>query len=143
MRRLMLGIALLWGGLGLLAEMSRALAEHDRRESWLVGPDFWRFDTPGPAGLERCLAGARQVVPPGGTIAFTSGRPDRSARFFAWRWAAYLLPAYDVAPGEDMPPGPPVPYVVAWGARGVRGEDPRYELVRRSPGCEIYQVRRP
>jgi hypothetical protein len=141
MRRLMLGIALLWGGLGLLAEMSRAVGEHDRRDRWFVGrPEFWRFDTPEPAGLERCLAGVRQVVPPVDPIAFASAGADRGARFFEWRWASWLLPAYDVAPWEDVPRAWPVPYIVS---RGARIEDARYELIRRSPECEIYRVRRP
>lgn len=144
MRRLILGLALLWGGLGLLVEMSRAVAEHDGRESRFVErPEHWRLDTPQPARLERCLAGVRQVVPPGSTIAFASGAPDRSARFFEWRWAAWLLPAYDVAPREDLPPGWPVSYAVVWGVQKGEAGDPRYELVRGSPGCEVYRVGRP
>lgn len=142
MRRLILGIALLWGGIGLLTEMSRALAEHDRRESWAVGrPEYWRLGTPEPARLERCIAEVAKVVPAGSTIAFASAGPDRSSRFFEWRWAAYLLPAYDVAPWEDLPPGWPAPYVVAWG--GVRVRDPKLERVRISPECKVYRVRRP
>jgi hypothetical protein len=139
MRRLILGCALLWGGLGLLVEMSRAVAEHDRRESRLVGePELWRLGTPEPDRFERCLAGVRQVLPAGDTIAFASGFPDPSSRFFAWRWAAYLLPDYDVAPWEDLPKDWRVAAVAAW---GVRLGDPRYEPVRRSPGCTIYRVR--
>lgn len=141
MRRLMLGTALLWAGLGLLTEMSRAVAGFDGRDRWLPGrPELWRLDTPEPAGLERCLAGVREVVPPGSTIAFASAGPDPGARFFEWRWAAWLLPAYDVAPWEDVPRAWPFPYAVAW---GTRIEDARYEVIRHSPGCEIYRVRRP
>lgn len=142
MRRLILGIALLWGGLGLLTEMSRALAGHDRRESWSVGqPEYWRLGTPEPARLERCLAEVPKVVPAGSTIAFASAYPDQSSRFFGWRWAAWLLPAYDVPLWHDLPPGWPVPYVVAWG--DVQIQDPRLVRVRLSPECELYRVRRP
>lgn len=142
MRRLILGIALLWGGLGLLTEMSRALAGHDRRESWLAErPEYWRLGTPEPARLERCLVRVSKVVPAGSTIAFASADPDPSTRFFEWRWAAWLLPAYDVAPWPDLPPDRPAPTVVAWG--GVQVPDPQRERVRLAPKCEIYRVRRP
>lgn len=142
MRRLILGLALLWGGLGLLVEMSRALAGHDRREIWPEGPpESWRLGTPEPARLERCLAEVPKLVPAGSAIAFASAAPDRSARFFEWRWAAWLLPAYEVTPWQELPPGWPASLVVAWGGAPV--QDPRLERVRSFPGCEIQRVRRP
>ena len=140
LRKTILGLALAGAALAFLAEMGRAVGEYDRRESRFVGrPEDWRSGMPQVARLERCLAGVRETVPAGSVVAFESPAPD-GARFFAWRWAAYLLPEYDVAPLLDSRTADAAQYLVTY---AVRVEDPRIELIRRLPGCRLYRVRRP
>lgn len=139
-RKTILGLALAWAALAFVAEMSRAVGEYDRRESRFVSrPEGWRPGMPQPARLERCLAGVRETVPPGSVVAFESPGPE-GARFFAWRWAAYLLPEHDVAPLLDPRTADLAQYLVTY---AIRVEDPRIELIRRLPGCRLYRVRRP
>lgn len=140
LRKTILGLALAGAALGFLAEMSRAVGEHDRRESRFVDrPEDWRAGMPQVVRLERCLSGVRETVPAGTVVAFESPGPD-GARFFAWRWASYLLPEHDVAPLLDPRAGDSAQYLVTY---AVRVEDPRIELIHRLPGCRLYRVRRP
>lgn len=139
LRKTILGLALAGAALAFVAEMSRAVGEYDRRESRFAGrPEDWRAGMPQVARLERCLAGVRETVPAGSVVAFDSPGPD-GARFFAWRWAAYLLPEHDVAPLLDTRTADAAQYLVTY---AVRVEDPRIELIRRLPGCRLYRVRR-
>lgn len=139
LRKTILGLALAGAALGFLAEMSEAVGEYDRRESRYVRPEDWRAGSPQVARLERCLSGVREAVPAGSVVAFESPGPE-GARFFTWRWAAYLLPEHDVAPLLDPRAVDAARYLVTY---AVRVEDPRIELIRRLPGCRLYRVRRP
>jgi hypothetical protein len=140
LRKTILGFALAWAGLAFLGEMSRAVGEYDRRESRIAGrPEEWRPGMPQPARLERCLAKVREIVPPGSVVAFEAPGPE-GARFFAWRWASYLLPEHDVAPLSDAQTDDLAQYFVTY---AVRVEDPRIELIRRLPGCRLYRVNHP
>src|SRR5947199_9197256 len=113
-RKLILGFALAWALLALLEETSRAFTAWDERGQQAPNrPARWRFDTKPVADLAACVALVRERVPPGKVVVFVSpqeggvggrggGSPVASnledAEFFRWRWAAFLLPEYEVAP---------------------------------------------
>lgn len=132
---LLLGGALAWTGFALLAEMAGAVAGYDLRERLQPGAMGWRFGIPQVTRLERCLAAARPLLPPGARVAFVSPPAPADELFFRHRWAAYLLPEVDLLPRED-PAGPGAPFVLSY---SYRLNDPHLRLLRRLPGGFLYQ----
>lgn len=119
-----------------LAHLQEAFTNYDRREVFFSDPVQWRFGMPQIDVLERCFAGARPLIPPGSVIVFTSPGP-REAEFFRWRWAAYGLPEYDVIQ-PDMPRAAEMAEFLI--SHRVPIRLPRAKLVRKLPGCQLFQV---
>jgi hypothetical protein len=142
MRKLILGIALSWGVLAFLRETGLALGEVDARAENRSALPYWRLGTPQVEKLDRCLALVRERVPPGRVVVFASP-PDTEPRtlheFFRWRWAAFLLPQYDVAPLQGPDTGRLAEYLIAY-QRTI--ENPRLEAMAEVPGCQLYRVRK-
>jgi hypothetical protein len=143
-RKLILGLAVAWAALALLRETAGTLAGLDIRAKIHPTPESiarWRLGTPPVARLDRCLDLVRQHVPPGRVVAFASpadtpGKKD--GEFYRWRWAAYLLPEYDVAPLQGPDTGRLAQYLITW-ERTVA--NPRLEPLAAQPGCQLYRVR--
>jgi hypothetical protein len=144
MRKLILGAALAWGLAALVHETGRALAGYDARAESREEVDWWRPGMPRLAELDRCLALVRRRVPPGRVVAFASPAdtpetPDHE--FYTWRWAAYLLPRWEVAPLDDPQVGDVAGYLLTW-RREIA--NPRLEPLaadREIPACRLYRVR--
>ncbi|HEX3555421.1 MAG TPA: hypothetical protein VIA62_19535 [Thermoanaerobaculia bacterium] len=139
LKRLLLGLLVLWSGLSLLAEARRAVTSWDDRGEWRSRPDNWRFGTPQVAALEACFAAARRLVPPGSLVAFATPPEPPDTALLPVRWAAYLMPAQDVLARDDAA-ATAAQYVVAWGAPL---QDPGLTGIRQLPGCVLYRVNRP
>jgi len=143
LKRLLLGLLVLWSGVSLLAEARRAITSWDARAGWETRPDDWRLGSPPVARLEACLAAARRVVPAGSTVAFaTPAEPAESALLYV-RWAAYLMPAQDVFGQDDATADRTPRYVLSWrvplAGSGLAGLRP----VRQLPGCFLYKASQP
>ena len=145
LKRLALGLLALWAAAGFLYEVNAAVTGWDARD-WAFEIVPWRFGSPEPAALGRCLGEARKTIPPGSAVAFASADADADAgappdvALARWRWAAYLLPEDDVLPAGD----PAAARLATW-AITFRTEihDPRLEPVRRLPEGWLYRVKRP
>lgn len=141
-RRLILVLFLAWSAVAFFAELSETFAGFDRRESERADPIRWRFGVRQVDVLEQCLAEARQVIPPGSVVAFASpasADTAAAAEFYRWRWAAYLLPEYDVLSISDPRTGELSQYLIAH-RRQI--DHPRAEKMRQLTGCVLYRVRR-
>ena len=139
LKRFLLGLLVVWAAAGLLAEMSTALSSYDRRAQPTAFP-AWRFGAPEPRRLARCLQEARQAMPPGSIVAFASPDVPPGAAFERWRWAAFLLPDYDVVPADDPAALAVAQYAIACDRRpAIPGAEP----IRRLPSGRLYRVRRP
>jgi hypothetical protein len=135
LKRLLLGLLVLWAGVSLLAEARRALTSWDARAGWEIRPQEWRLGSPPVARLEACLGAARPLLPGGSNVAFVSGQPPDRAIYYT-RWAAYLMPAQNVfSPGEGT-----ARYVLSWQAPLAGPELARARLVRPLPGCLLYEA---
>jgi hypothetical protein len=95
--------------------------------------------------LDRCLDLVRRHVPPDRLVVFASspdaGDTGTGSEFYRWRWAAYLLPRYDLAPLRSPMPAETVrlaEYLIAF-ERTL--EIPRLEILEERPGCRLYRVR--
>lgn len=140
LKRLVLALLVLWAGAGLLMEVHKALADWDGRLD--REEPAWSFHFGGQQvnRLERCLARARQIIPPGSVVAFVSPDEPKGVAFYRWRWAAYLMPAHHlVQPGDSSAAGK-VEYLIAF---DLRATEPGLERIRRLPGGRLYRVRRP
>ncbi len=138
-RRLILVLFLAWSAFAFLAELSETFAGFDRRESERADPIRWRFGVRQVEVLEQCLAEARQVIPPGSVVAFASPEGPAAAEFYRWRWAAYLLPEYDVLSISDPRAGELSQYLIAH-RRQI--DHPRAERMRQLTGCVLYRIKR-
>jgi hypothetical protein len=138
-RRLVLALFLAWSAFAFLAELSDTFAGWDRRESERSDPIRWRFGVRQVGILEQCLAEARQEIPPGSVVAFASPQGPAAADFYRWRWAAYLLPEYDVLAVTDPKAGELAQYLIA---HRQPIDHPRAEKVRQLTGCVLYRVKR-
>jgi hypothetical protein len=150
-RKLILGLALAWAIAALLLETGRALAGFDDRGQSRDEVPSWRFGTPQAEELDRCLALVRRRVPAGRIVVFASPAgasetPETPQtldhEFFRWRWAAYLLPRWEVAPLKDPTIRATADYVITW-RRDLA--IPRLALVAADPdvpGCRLYRVRK-
>ena len=139
-RRLILVFFVAWSAFAFLAELQDTLAGWDRRESERSDPIRWRFGVRQVGILEQCLSEARQLIPPGSVVAFASPpSPDAAAAadFYRWRWAAYLLPEYDVLAISDPRAGELAQYLIA---HRQPIDHPRAEKVRQLTGCVLFQV---
>jgi hypothetical protein len=135
LKRLLLGLLVLWAGVSLLAEARRAVTSWDARAGWETRPDDWRLGSPPVARLEACLAPARRLIPEGSNVVFASGQPPDRAIFYT-RWAAYLMPAHNVfSSGEGT-----ARYVLSWQAPLAGPELARVRPVRQLPGCFLYEA---
>jgi|SRR6476661_6742859 len=144
LRRSLLGLLVLWTAAALLAEVRGSLTSWDERAEWRQPAESWRFGAPQVTRLERCLAPVRRLVPAGSIVAFAGPDVPRGNAAFLARWAAYLMPAQDVLARDDPAAGAMAGYVVAYGVPLADPlEDPKTELVRQSPDCRLYRVRRP
>ena len=142
MRKLILGIALAWGVLAFLRETGLALGEVDARAENRATVPYWRLGTPQVERLDRCLALVQERVSPGRVVVFASppgtAEGDQS-EFFRWRWAAYLLPQYEVAPLQGPDTGRLAEYLITY-QRTI--EHPRLEAMAEIPDCQLYRVRK-
>jgi hypothetical protein len=142
MRKLILGFALAWGVFALLRETTEALVEVDARDEDQSSVPYWHLGTPQVKRLDRCLELVRQQVPPGHVVVFASPEDARTGdqhEFFRWRWAAYLLPQYDVAPLKGPDTGLLAEYLITY-HRDI--ENPRLEPMAELPDCHLYRVRK-
>jgi hypothetical protein len=138
LKRLALGLLVAWAGFGFLQAVNDAVAGYDDRAPQR-GPWAFRFGTAETGDLTRCLETARWAMPPGSTVAFTSDDPPE-IQFERWRWAAYLLPAYDVIQVGDARAGELAEYAIAY---RTKIDHPRAELMRPLPFGWLYRVKRP
>jgi hypothetical protein len=145
-RKLILGFVLAWGILSLLRETGRALADLDGRAGFRGDVAYWQLGTPPVERLDRCLDLVRRHVPPDRLVVFASspdaGDAGPGSEFYRWRWAAYLLPRYDLALLQSPMPAETVrlaAYVLAY-ERTL--EIPRLEVLAERPGCRLYRVRK-
>jgi hypothetical protein len=139
-RKLILGLALVWAGWAFLAETQKSLDLFDRRQSRPFTPPYWRFGVRQLDDFQTFIEAARREVPAGSRIAFVSREGPDSADFFRWRWAAYLMPEMDVLHLSDFERGEPAAYGLAF-RREL--DDSRMEEIRRLPGGRLYRVRTP
>jgi hypothetical protein len=139
LKRLVLGLLVLWAGAGLLSDLRSAVTTWDARDQWVRPQWSWRFGAPQVLRLERCTAAARRILPPGSVVAFAAppDEPQGNA-FFLQRWAAYLMPAHELVPVDDTS-APAAEYLITY---AVRIQNPRLTLYRRLPGCRLYRVAR-
>ena len=137
-RRLILVLFLAWSAFAFLAEFADTFAGWDRRESERSDPIRWRFGVRQVGILEQCLAEARQEIPKGSVVAFASPQGPAAADFYRWRWAAYLLPEYDVLAITDPKAGELARYLIA---HRQPIDHPRAEKVRQLTGCVLYRVK--
>jgi hypothetical protein len=139
LKRLLLGLLVLWSGVSLLAEARRAVQSWDARAEWETRPEDWRLGSPPPARLEACLAAVRRLVPAGSAVAFaTLGEPPETAQFYV-RWAAYLMPAQNVFKLDDGG----ARYTVSWRLPLAGPRLANLRPARRLPGCFLYEANRP
>jgi hypothetical protein len=138
-RRLILVLFLAWSALAFLVELADTFEGWDRHESVRSDPIRWRFGERQVDVLERCLAEARREMPPGSVVAFASPQGPAAPEFYRWRWAAYLLPEYDVLAISDPRAGELAEYLIA---HRQPIELPRAEKVRQLTGCVLYRVNR-
>jgi hypothetical protein len=138
-RRLILVFFLAWSAFAFLAELQETLAGWDRRASERSDPIRWRFGVRQVGILEQCLSEARQAIPAGSVVAFASPQGPAAADFYRWRWAAYLLPEYDVIPLSDPRAGELAQYLIA---HRQPIDHPRARKVRQLTGCVLYRVTR-
>jgi hypothetical protein len=139
LKRLVLGALAAWAGCAFLIELNHAAAAWDGREH-LTGSDGWRFQAPETEALARSLDVARQAIPPGAVIAFAAPDDPPGTGFLAWRWAAYLMPAYEVIPANDPETAEAAQYAMAYRTE-IR--HPRAEPLLRLPDGWLYRVKRP
>ncbi|MFY9826198.1 MAG: hypothetical protein WAM82_32835 [Thermoanaerobaculia bacterium] len=144
LKRLLLGLLVLWSGISLLAEARRASTSWDARAAWETQPDDWRLGSPPVARLGSCLAAVRRLVPAGSTVAIAlPAEPPGSAQYYV-RWAAYLTPTLEVFGRDDHAAAPEKPrYVLSWrvplaAGPGLAG----FEPVRPLPWCFLYEAKR-
>jgi len=137
MRKLLLGLALAWAGLAALREIDAAVTGYDLREQRPSAPFGWRAGTPAEVDLERFLAAARPLLPPGSAVAFASPDSSGNDALFRYRWAAYLLPEVDL-----LPTGSPAAAAASY-ALSFRMQLPptRFVPLARLPGGWAYRVR--
>jgi hypothetical protein len=138
LKRLALGLLVAWAAAGFLQEVNQAVAGYDDRAPQR-GPWAWRFGTAETEDLTRCLQAAQRLMPAGSTVAFTSEDPPE-IQFARWRWAAYLLPAYDVIPVSDPATGTLARYAIAY---RTKIDHPRAELMSILPHGWLYRVKPP
>jgi hypothetical protein len=138
LRRLILVLFLAWSAFAFLAELAETFAGFDRRESERSDPIRWRFGVRQVGILEQCLAEARKEIPTGSVVAFASPEGPAAAEFYRWRWAAYLLPEYDVLAVSDPKAGELARYLIA---HRQPIDHPRAEKIRQLTGCVLYRVR--
>jgi hypothetical protein len=139
-RKLILGFVLAWGAFALLQETGRALAGVDARDRDRQAVPYWRLGTPQVARLDRCLDLVRRRVPSGSVVAFASppdGAGEARHEFFRWRWAAYLLPEYEIAPLAGPDTGRLAEYLVTY-HRDL--DNPRLQPLAAAPDCRLYRV---
>jgi hypothetical protein len=142
LRKVLLGFALAWGVFAFLRETGHTLSDLDNREETKDAVEDWRPGTPPVARLDRCLDLVRQRVPPGHVVVFASSADDvggPESEFFRWRWAAYLLPQYDVAPLHGADTGKLAEYLITFD-RPL--DNPRLETLAEIPGCRLSRVRK-
>jgi hypothetical protein len=139
-RKVLLGFALAWGVFAFLRETGHTLSDLDSREETQDVVADWRPGTPPVERLDRCLDLVRRRVPAGHVVVFASSTgsdngPD--GEFFRWRWAAYLLPQYDVAPLHGADTARLAEYLITFD-RPL--ENPRLETLAEIPGCRLSRV---
>ena len=140
LKRLVLGLLVLWAGAGLLAEIRAAATTWDNRAQWRQPQWSWRFGASQLARLQRCTEAAASVLPPGSVVAFAGQDEPKGSGFYQALWVGYLMPAHNVLPLEDPASGKSAEYLLTY---DVHFENPRLEPFRRLPGCRLYRVKRP
>lgn len=139
LKRLALGLLAAWAAAGFLYEVNAAVDGWDGRAQ-AFGAIPWRFGSPEPTALDRCLRQARKAIPPGSAVAFASPDDAPEAALRRWRWAAYLLPEDDVLQAGDPAAAQLARYAITF---RTEIHDPRVEPVLRLPDGWLYRVKRP
>jgi hypothetical protein len=137
--RLVLVLFVVWAGAALAYRIGFALNGWDARRPNRP-PCLWRFGTGPVASLERCLAGVERWVPPGSVVAFDSPPGGCSSQFFCWRWAAYLLPDFEVTRPDDPDGSRLASYLIAYRTEPAPSPGTRLVLVRRLEGGRLYRI---
>jgi hypothetical protein len=102
LRRIGLGLLLVWSAAGLAHDAATSFEGWRHRRQTFIAPVLWRFGTPQPDWLARCAAEADAAAVAGSRIVLLARKED----FFRGRWAAYFLPRHDVFTSRrDVPPG--------------------------------------
>jgi hypothetical protein len=141
-RKLLVGLVLLWVGYAALRELNAAVAGYDLRDRRPAGPLQWRAGMPPVDDLARFAAGARPLLPAGSRVAFASARSTSGNAgddaFFRYRWAAYFLPELDLVKAGSAASGE------ATYALSFRTPLPaaRFQPIAKLHGGWVYRVRR-
>ncbi len=136
LKRLFLGLLVLWAGVSLLGEARGALTSWDARSAWEPQSDAWRLGSPPITRLKACLDAAGALVPPGDKLVFTAPGEPPDRDLFARRWAAYLMPAHDIlGPKEGT-----ARYVLSWHLPLAGPKLAKVRPVRQLPGCFLYEA---
>lgn len=137
LRKVILGLALAWACYAAVRELYAAVQGYRGRAGRLEGAIVWRPGMPQVARLERFLAAARPLLPPGSTVVFASPDDIPSDDFFRYRWAAYLLPEHDLIQLSHPASRTHGEYLLAY---RPPLDHPRLQLVRRLPGGRLYRI---
>jgi hypothetical protein len=139
LKRLLLGLLVLWSGVSLLGEARRALASWDARADWETAPGDWRLGSLPVARLKACLDEVRRFVPAGSNVAYAPppGESVETVRFEV-RWVAYLMPEQNVFRLDEAA----ARYVLSW-RLPLTAPRFRQQTVRPLPYCFLYEASRP
>jgi hypothetical protein len=143
LKRLLLGLLVLWSGVSLLAEARRAVTSWDARAGRETWPGGWRLGSPPVARLEACLAGARRLLPAGSAVAFAAPGESAESALFDVRWAAYLMPEQNVFGHSESTAAGVARYVISWRKPLAGPGLAKLRPVRQLPGCFLYQAIKP
>jgi hypothetical protein len=141
-RRLILGLWLVWAAYALADACRQALAERELRAQNVL-PCRWHFGLAAVDRLQRCLAGVEGLLPGGSVVLFDSPAGPVDARFYRWRWAAYLLPDLEVAMPEDGLGARTAAYAIGYHRVPAAPAQSHLDLSRRLDGCLLFRIVRP
>lgn len=134
LRKAILALALAWAGYAAVREVSAAVLGYRHRATRLESAITWRPGMPQVETLARFIAAARPLLPPGSIVVLASGEDDQG--FFRYRWAAYLLPEFDLIP-INHPARSEGQYLLAY---RQKIDHPRLEQIRRLPAGRLYRI---
>jgi hypothetical protein len=141
-RCLVLGLWLAWSVFALVRECRGAMATWNHRRANIL-PNRWQFGSAPVGRLQACLAGIEGLLPRDSVVLFASPDGAVSARFFRWRWAAYLLPDLNVAAEQDELGERTASYAIGYHVEPMAPPRSHLDLSRQLDGCRLYRIVRP